>query len=102
MLDLNRCPRHQQGPRSYADPRGSGRLSKLGPPWQKWSYFPGDPAPPRGRLVRRGWDADSVRNGDTGKPIALRYIIMHLIEETARHNGHLDVLRELADGITGD
>jgi len=32
----------------------------------------------------------------------LRYIVMHLIEETARHNGHLDILRELADGMTGD
>ena len=48
------------------------------------------------------WDAESVCNGDNGKPIALRYIIMHLIEETARHNGHFDILRELADGVTGD
>ena len=53
-------------------------------------------------LASHDWDAESVRkNGDTGKPIALRYIIMHLIEETARHNGHLDILRELADGVTG-
>jgi uncharacterized damage-inducible protein DinB len=49
------------------------------------------------------WDARSVaEDGDTGKPIALRYIITHLIEETARHNGHLDILRDLADGVTGD
>lgn len=48
------------------------------------------------------WDAMSVRNGDHGKPMALRYIIAHMIEETARHNGHLDILRELADGVTGD
>jgi hypothetical protein len=35
------------------------------------------------------WDTESVAiDGDTGKPIALRYIITHLIEETARHNGH--------------
>jgi hypothetical protein len=26
---------------------------------------------------------------------------MHLIEETARHNGHIDILREMADGLTG-
>ena len=32
----------------------------------------------------------------------LRWIVLHLVEETARHNGHLDVLRELADGCTGD
>jgi len=30
----------------------------------------------------------------------LRWIVLHMIEETARHNGHLDVLRELADGTT--
>jgi uncharacterized damage-inducible protein DinB len=53
-------------------------------------------------VTSRDWDALSVRNGDSGKPIALRYIITHLIEETARHNGHLDILRELADGVTGD
>ena len=31
----------------------------------------------------------------------LRWILHHLIEETARHNGHLDILREMADGVTG-
>ena len=53
-------------------------------------------------VASRNWDEESVRNGDAGKPIALRYIIVHLIEETARHNGHLDILRELADGVIGD
>jgi uncharacterized damage-inducible protein DinB len=33
--------------------------------------------------------------------VTLRWILHHLIEETARHNGHLDILRELADGTTG-
>jgi uncharacterized damage-inducible protein DinB len=32
----------------------------------------------------------------------LRWVVLHLIEENARHNGHLDVLRELVDGVTGD
>ncbi len=32
----------------------------------------------------------------------LRWILLHLIEETARHNGHIDILREMADGVTGD
>jgi hypothetical protein len=31
----------------------------------------------------------------------LRRIILHMIEETARHAGHLDVVRELLDGTTG-
>jgi hypothetical protein len=32
----------------------------------------------------------------------LRWIYVHMIEETARHAGHLDVVRELIDGATGD
>ena len=31
----------------------------------------------------------------------LRFIVLHMIEETARHAGHLDVVRELLDGRTG-
>ncbi len=31
----------------------------------------------------------------------LRAIILHVIEETARHAGHLDIVRELIDGRTG-
>ncbi|MCW2879622.1 MAG: hypothetical protein JWQ95_3722 [Sphaerisporangium sp.] len=37
-----------------------------------------------------------------GTHVTLRWILHHLIEETARHNGHLDILREMADGVTGD
>ncbi len=47
-------------------------------------------------------DDHSVATMRSGEPVTLRWIIMHLIEETARHNGHLDILRELADGVTGD
>ncbi|MGW5350183.1 DinB family protein [Streptomyces sp. NPDC004031] len=36
-----------------------------------------------------------------GSHVNLRWVLMHLVEETARHNGHLDILRELADGTTG-
>jgi uncharacterized damage-inducible protein DinB len=35
------------------------------------------------------------------EPITLRWVLLHLAEETARHNGHLDILRELADGTRG-
>jgi uncharacterized damage-inducible protein DinB len=35
------------------------------------------------------------------EPVTLRWILFHLIEETARHNGHIDLLREMADGVTG-
>jgi len=34
-------------------------------------------------------------------PVSLRWVLMHLLEETARHAGHADVIRELLDGTTG-
>lgn len=33
---------------------------------------------------------------------SLRWILMHMIEEYARHNGHADLLRERIDGVTGE
>ncbi len=41
----------------------------------------------------RPWDRETV---------TLRWIMIHLIEEYARHNGHADVLRERIDGETGE
>ena len=37
-----------------------------------------------------------------GQEVTLRWVLIHLIEETVRHCGHLDILRELIDGETGD
>ena len=48
-------------------------------------------ARPIGRHNREG--ADEVTD--------LRFIVLHMIEETARHAGHLDIARELIDGQTG-
>ncbi len=38
----------------------------------------------------------------SGEPVSLRWVIVHMIEETARHAGHIDIARELIDGATGD
>jgi uncharacterized damage-inducible protein DinB len=35
------------------------------------------------------------------RPTTLRWVVLHLIEETARHVGHMDITRELLDGSTG-
>jgi uncharacterized damage-inducible protein DinB len=50
----------------------------------------GDPA---------AWAARPLRDGTR---INLRWILLHMIEETARHNGHADLLRESIDGQTGE
>jgi uncharacterized damage-inducible protein DinB len=39
---------------------------------------------------------------EDGRRISLRWILCHLIEEYARHNGHADLLRESIDGATGE
>lgn len=41
------------------------------------------------------------RNVGSEAPVNLRWVLMHLLEETARHAGHADILRELVDGETG-
>jgi uncharacterized damage-inducible protein DinB len=40
------------------------------------------------------------RNG-AGQPVSLRELLVHMIEEYARHNGHADLLRERIDGRVG-
>jgi hypothetical protein len=75
--------------------------------------------PPDGTLrdaaeaYQRGWhQVDTVafagagldelcRRPDPGPPVSLRWVLMHLLEETARHAGHADILRELIDDSTG-
>ena len=46
--------------------------------------------------------ADPPWNRIPGWRPTLRWIVVHLIEEYARHCGHADLLREAADGATGD
>lgn len=48
-------------------------------------------------------DARSVATDrQLGQHFTLRWILVHMIEETARHNGHVDLLRESIDGLTGE
>ena len=53
-------------------------------------------------LVAGGLDGTSVRRWDNGEAPSLRWILVHMIEEYARHNGHADLLREAVDGETGE
>jgi len=50
-----------------------------------------------------GLDGTSVgTDRHTGEPFTLRWILVHLVEEYARHNGHADLLRENVDGLVGE
>jgi uncharacterized damage-inducible protein DinB len=46
-------------------------------------------------------DALSAIPTESERYVRLRWLIAHMTQETARHNGHLDILRELLDGTTG-
>ncbi|WP_026424548.1 DinB family protein [Actinokineospora inagensis] len=37
-----------------------------------------------------------------GWPLSVRWVLLHMVEETGRHAGHLDVIREMLDGVTGE
>ncbi len=48
-------------------------------------------------------EQESVRKRrSTGEPVTLRWIVLHMIEEYARHNGHADLIRESIDGSVGE
>jgi len=42
-----------------------------------------------------------VTGTQNGQEFSLRWIMVHMIEEYARHNGHADMLRQRIDGVTG-
>ncbi|HET6686911.1 MAG TPA: DUF664 domain-containing protein [Jiangellaceae bacterium] len=47
-------------------------------------------------------DVDDVGTAWFGDTVSMRWVLIHMIEDTARHAGHMDILRELIDGQTGD
>ncbi len=49
-----------------------------------------------------GLDRLAKRARHDGANHSLRWIMVHMIEEYARHNGHADILRESVDGETGE
>lgn len=55
----------------------------------------------RSRAVAARFDLDHVVPHPQLGEVSLRWVLVHLIEETARHAGHADILRELTDGTTG-
>src|SRR4249920_4099072 len=86
-----RFPRHADWAVAVADP------AVVDDAWQAWrdevafaeKFAAGSPD-----LGTRG----TMRDGDT---IALREVLVHMIEEYARHCGHADLLRERIDGRVG-
>ncbi|GGL38438.1 DinB family protein [Planomonospora parontospora] len=53
-------------------------------------------------LAAGGLEQRARRSWPDGRAPSLRWILVHMIEEYARHNGHADLLRESVDGLTGE
>lgn len=53
------------------------------------------------RIIAASSLDDEERREDTERA-TLRWILIHMIEETARHAGHCDILREQTDGVVGE
>jgi uncharacterized damage-inducible protein DinB len=53
-------------------------------------------------LAEGGMDQPARRPFADGRAPNLRWIVLHMIEEYARHNGHADLIREAVDGLTGE
>jgi hypothetical protein len=56
--------------------------------------------PPCDRTRSPGSRTNGKRSISSGSPFTLRWVLLHLIEETARHAGHADIVRESIDGAT--
>jgi hypothetical protein len=55
------------------------------------------------RVVSAGAESlDALSTSPEREARDLRWILVHMIEEYARHNGHADLLRECIDGVVGD
>jgi uncharacterized damage-inducible protein DinB len=62
-------------------------------------------------FYRRAWAAadatilelplEATGRSYSGRTVSLRWVLVHMIEDTVRHAGHADILRELIDGGTG-
>ena len=88
------------GPWTEEDPDREMRIAVAVPIAQLLDEYKAQCGRYRDLVASLDLDTPSKRPVD-GRPITLRWILFHLVEETARHNGHLDILRELADGVTG-
>ncbi|MGC0422041.1 DinB family protein [Embleya sp. AB8] len=91
-----------QGPWTEEDPDREMRIAVDFPLTQLLDEYDEQSARYRELVAASGLDDRAKRAVRNGRHVDLRWIILHLTEETARHNGHLDILREMLDGTTGD
>lgn len=91
----------ENGPWTDDDPDREMRIAVDVPLTQLLAEYEEQSARHRELVAEHGLDEQAARERHGRRP-DLRWILLHLVEETARHNGHIDILREMADGVRGD
>ena len=95
-MELPRLVQVPGGPRPGLQRRGRGRRASSPRPGPSWH-----PEVAHAREVYARYDDLGALVGPAGDQSELREIVVHMIEEYARHCGHADLLRERIDGRTG-
>lgn len=90
-----------------ADPDWEWHSAATDEPEQLWALWRASVERSRAALDEAlaadgGLDQLAVRRTEGGEAPSLRWILVHMVEEYARHNGHADLLREAVDGETGE
>ncbi|MGX1773788.1 DinB family protein [Nocardia brasiliensis] len=88
-------------PWTDSDPDREMRIALDFPLTQLLDEYAQQSARYRALVADNSLDSPAARTIRDGVRVDLRWILLHLTEETARHNGHLDILREMLDGATG-
>jgi uncharacterized damage-inducible protein DinB len=84
-----------------ADPEGDFDNLDSEPVEQVWASYR-SALRESGEVFASFGTADELRRNEAEREVNVRWVMMHLVEEYARHNGHADLLREAIDGSTGD
>jgi hypothetical protein len=124
-LSLGGMLRHLTRVEDYWFSECLGRLETSLPPWDTlaWAAEWDDHVGFTGEQLRAAWDAAVLRSravvgsrlaegdgaldvrypawGGDGS-VTMRWVLVHMVEEYARHNGHADLLREAVDGEVGE
>lgn len=85
--------------RLAADPDAEFRAGHETPLPELIAAYEAECARSREIAARLDLTSEGIRRGE---PVNLRWVLIHMVEETGRHAGHLDLLREQADGSTGE
>jgi len=93
----------QAPPRYYSDENPDGDFDDVADAGvaEAFGYWRDECAHARERVAAAP-SLDVTGTGRQGEGYSLRWIMVHMIEEYARHNGHADLLRERIDGTVGD